>query len=145
MALAADRLAEVPTVLAQAKENLDRPPRVYVEIALDEDQVEQALKLLKAEKQTGNRRNGPYGADTFNVGIEVAKAAEENYPQEAIEIYQGYVETRIEWRGRENYARACQYLIDVRKLYNKVGHHELYGELPHTPSCKSGSTQPKQR
>jgi len=57
----------------------------------------------------------------LNVGIEVAKAAEENYPQEAIEIYQRYVEMRIEWRGRENYHTACQYLLSIRKLYQKIG------------------------
>jgi uncharacterized Zn finger protein len=43
-----------------------------------------------------------------------------------LEIYRRYAQTYIEWRGRENYARACQYLIDVRKLYNKVGHSELW-------------------
>lgn len=63
----------------------------------------------------------PYGADNFNVGIEVAKAAEESHPQESIEIYQAYVETRIEWRGRENYRIACQYLTHVRRLYQKIG------------------------
>jgi len=57
----------------------------------------------------------------LNVGIEVAKAAEENYPQEAIEIYQRYVEMRIEWRGHENYHTACQYLLSIRKLYQKIG------------------------
>jgi uncharacterized Zn finger protein len=79
------------------------------------------LSLLLAQKQTENSRNGPYGADNFNVGIEVAKAAEESHPQEAIEIYQAYVETCIEWRGRENYHLACQYLLSIRKLYQKIG------------------------
>jgi uncharacterized protein (DUF885 family) len=36
MALAADRLSAIPEVLAQARENLSRPPRIYVEIALEE-------------------------------------------------------------------------------------------------------------
>ncbi len=36
MALAADRLGDVPLVLAQAKENLAQPPRMYVQVALDE-------------------------------------------------------------------------------------------------------------
>jgi uncharacterized Zn finger protein len=56
----------------------------------------------------------------LNVGIEVAKAAEENYPREAIEIYQRYVDMRIEWRDRGNYQVACQYLISIRKLYQKI-------------------------
>jgi uncharacterized Zn finger protein len=28
---------------------------------------------------------------------------------------------RIEWRGRENYHTACQYLLSIRKLYQKIG------------------------
>jgi uncharacterized protein (DUF885 family) len=36
MALAADRLGQVPAVLAWARENLAQPPRIYTEIALEE-------------------------------------------------------------------------------------------------------------
>jgi hypothetical protein len=46
---------------------------LQIEIALDEGQVELALQLLQAERQTESRRNGPYGSDNFDVGIEVAK------------------------------------------------------------------------
>jgi uncharacterized Zn finger protein len=102
--------------------------KIQIEIALDEGQVKQALDLLFAEKQTGNRSNGPFGGDTFNVGIEVAQAAEESYPQESIEIYQAYIETLIEWRGRENYQTACQYLTNVRKLYQKIGKSDLWSK-----------------
>ncbi len=35
--------------------------------------------------------------------------------------FQAYVEMRIEWRGRENYHTACQYLLSIRRLYQKVG------------------------
>ena len=94
---------------------------VEIEIALDEGSVELALELLKAGKQAASTRNGPYGSTNLNVGIEVAKAAEENYPQEAIEIYQRYVDMRIEWRDRGKYQIACQYLLNVRKLYQKLG------------------------
>ena len=94
---------------------------LQIEIALDEGQVELALQLLQAERQTESGRNGPYGSDNFDVGIEVAKAAEDSHPRESIEIYQAYVETRIEWRGRENYQIACQYLTSIRRLYQKLG------------------------
>ena len=94
---------------------------LQIEIALDEGQIELALQLLQAESQTENRRNGPYGSDNFDIGIEVAKAAEDSHPRESIEIYQAYVETRIEWRGRENYQIACQYLTSIRRLYQKLG------------------------
>src|SRR5438067_1110602 len=99
---------------------------LQVEIALDEGQVELALQLLQAERQTKDSRKGPYGSDNFNVGIKVAKAAEDSHPQESIEIYQAYVETRIEWRGRENYQVACQYLTSIRRLYQKLGRSDAW-------------------
>lgn len=76
---------------------------VEIEIALDEGRVDLALELLEAQKQNTDTRNGPYGSGNFDVGLEVAKAAEEKYPLKAIEIYQRYVDMRIEWRGRDNY------------------------------------------
>jgi tetratricopeptide (TPR) repeat protein len=106
-------------LLAYVKQS--RKTDVEIEIALDEGHIDLALELLKAGKQTKDPRNGPYGSTNLNVGTEVAKAAEENYPREAIEIYQRYVDMRIEWRGRENYHTACQYLISVRRLYQKIG------------------------
>jgi hypothetical protein len=99
---------------------------LQIEIALDEGQVELALQLLQAERQTEDRRKGPYGSNIFDVGIEVAKAAEEGHPQESIEIYQAYVETFIEWRGRENYQVACQHLTSVRRLYQKLGRSDAW-------------------
>jgi hypothetical protein len=115
-----DRWDEVRSeLLAYVKQS--RQTDVEIEIALDEGQVNLALELLKAGEQTKDLRNGPYGSTNLNVGIEVAKAAAENYPQEAIEIYQRYVDMRIEWRGRENYHTACQYLLSIRKLFQKIG------------------------
>lgn len=98
-----------------------RLTNVEIEIALDEGRIDLALELLEAGKQTAEPRSGPYGSANFNVGIEVAKAAEENYPLQAIEIYQRYVDMRIEWRGRDNYRTACQYLLSMRRLYQKMG------------------------
>jgi hypothetical protein len=99
---------------------------LQIEIALDEGKVELALQLLQAESQTEDRRTGPYGSDNFDAGIKVAKAAEDSHPQESIEIYQAYVETRIEWRGRENYQVACQYLTSIRRLYQKLGKSDTW-------------------
>src|SRR6266852_961470 len=115
-----DRWDEVRSELLAYVKQL-RKTDVEIEIALDEDHIDLALELLKAGEQTKDLKNGPYGSTNLNVGIEVAKAAEENYPQEAIEIYQRYVVMRIEWRGRENYHTACQYLLSIRKLYQKIG------------------------
>ena len=99
----------------------ERLTNVEIEIALDEGHIDLALELLEARKQTTDPRNGPYGSGNFDVGIEVAKAAEENYPRRAIEIYQRYVDTLIEWRGRDNYRTASQYLLSIRRLYQQMG------------------------
>jgi hypothetical protein len=95
--------------------------KLQIEIALNDDQVKEALELLRSQQHPENLRNGPYSGDTFDAGLAVAQAAEENYPQEAIEIYQKYVETRIAWRGRENYHIACQHLTSIHKLFQKIG------------------------
>lgn len=84
-------------------------------------------------------RNGPYGSDNFDVGIEVAKAAEENYPRRAIEMYQKYVDTLIEWRGRDNYHTAIQYL-NIRRLYQKMGKSNEWAAYIY---CKSARTERK--
>jgi tetratricopeptide (TPR) repeat protein len=115
-----DRWDEVRSELLAYVKQL-RKTDVEIEIALDEEHLDLALELLKAGKQTKDLRNGPYCSTNLNVGIAVAKAAEDNYPQEAIEIYQRYVDMRIEWRDRGNYQVACQYLISIRKRYQKIG------------------------
>jgi uncharacterized Zn finger protein len=122
----AEQLGQWETVQAEILAFLKKSDNttLQIKIALEEGQVEQALKLLQSQQQSQESRNGPY-ANAFDVGIDVAKAAEESHP-EAMEIYRRYAQTSIGWRSRENYARACQYLIDVRKLSNKVGHHELW-------------------
>ncbi|HVB25798.1 MAG TPA: hypothetical protein VNG51_27925 [Ktedonobacteraceae bacterium] len=99
---------------------------LQIQIALDEGQVERALQLLLAERQTTDTRGGPYGSAKFDVGLEVAKAAEASHPQESIEIYKAYVETRIEWRGRDHYRVACQYLTSIRRLYQSLNRSDVW-------------------
>src|SRR5436305_14186000 len=52
---------------------------------------------------------------------QVAEAAEESYPDEAIRLYKSVVQRLIDGRGRENYQQATGYLIRVRRLYQKQG------------------------
>jgi hypothetical protein len=35
-------------------------------------------------------------------------------------------ETRITWRGRDNYHIACQYLVKVRRLFQKIGKSSMW-------------------
>ncbi len=60
-----------------------------------------------------------------NLAIDVTRAAEETRPAVSIEIYKQHAETLIDNRGRENYRMACEYLVDVRKLYERIGHSQI--------------------
>ena len=52
---------------------------------------------------------------------QVAQAAEEEYPEEAIRLYKSVITKLIDGRGRENYQQATGYLMRVRRLYQKQG------------------------
>jgi hypothetical protein len=124
----AEQLGQWTTVQPELLASVQQSHNIslQIEIALDEGQVKEALDLLRSQPRPASLQNGPYGGNTFEVGIEVAQAAEENYPQEAIEIYQKYIETRIAWRGRDNYHIACQYLVKVRRLFQKIGKSSMW-------------------
>src|SRR5256886_2447614 len=91
-----------------------------VSIYLDEGEVGQALAAL-AEME-GAPRTSLYGYGyraepaSSSYQAQVAQAAEESYPDEAIRLYKGVVQRLIEGRGRENYQQATGYLIRVRRL-----------------------------
>jgi tetratricopeptide (TPR) repeat protein len=92
---------------------------VLVQIALDEDDVARALELLPRQK----RRYGP------RYDLQVAKAAEKDYPQAALDIYSGSIQGLIDARGRGNYQEAAGLLTRVRHLYarqNDLPSWDLY-------------------
>ena len=53
-----------------------------------------------------------------------AQAAEETRPREAIEIYQRHAEQQIGQKQRKYDQYACEYLVKVRALYEKIGENE---------------------
>lgn len=107
---------------------------LLIQIALDEGEIDKALELLRkiARKDTyGYTYSDTYGyyssyAGFGNVALEVASAAEETRPREAIELYRQYVERLIAQRGRQNYQQACKYLVRMRALYEKLGESETW-------------------
>jgi hypothetical protein len=107
-----------PELLASVKQS--RNIALQIEIALEEGQPQEALTLLQSQQKQKSEKHGPYGNGLFNIGIEVAKAVEATEPLEAITIYQNYVEIRIAGRGREQYQVACQHLIAIRRLFQKL-------------------------
>jgi len=115
-----------PEVLAFLEQS--RNTRLLIQIALDEGNIDEALQRLKgiAKKDiygsTYEDGYGYYGSGT--IALEVARAAEETRPREAIEIYRQYAERLIAMRGRQNYQQACKYLAKMRVLYEKLAENK---------------------
>ena len=107
-------------------EHLKEAKQTYllIQIALDEKDVEEALALLKTIQN--NVVGYGYSYDGSGLDIEVARAAEETFPRNAIEIYQNRIERLINLRGRESYQQAAQYLLRVRDLFNNIGESERW-------------------
>lgn len=73
---------------------------------------------------TYNEGYGYYGFG--DIALQVARAAEEARPREAIELYRQSAERLIALRGRQNYQEACKYLAKMRALYEKLGEGEAW-------------------
>ncbi len=103
---------------------------LLIQIALDEGDIDHALQLLKGTVKKDHygytyiESYGYYGYS--NIALEVARAAEETQPREAIELYQQYAERLIALRERKNYQAACTYLVKARALYEKLGEGEAW-------------------
>jgi uncharacterized Zn finger protein len=95
-------------------------------IYLREAEITQALAALEQMERTSNTPHYGYGYSTHfapeKYQIQVAKAAEEPYPDQAIQLYKRMVERLIHTRGRENYQQAAGYLTQVKLLYEKQEH-----------------------
>lgn len=94
-----------------------------VSIYLDEGEVGQALAALTEMERPSNAPSYGYGyhSTPSEYQVQVAKAAEEQYPDEAIRLYKSAAQRLIDARGRENYQQAIGYLTRVRLLYQKRG------------------------
>jgi uncharacterized Zn finger protein len=74
--------------------------------------------------ERGSGRSLPgYGHSYYSTSgdyqIQVAKAAEEEYPGEAIRLYKSVIQKLIDDRGRKNYQQAISYMMRIRMLYQK--------------------------
>ncbi len=107
-----------------------RNTTLLIEIALDEGVIDRALHLLKgmAKKDSyGYTYNEGYGYHGFgDIALQVARAAEESHPREAIELYRQRAERLIAQRGRQNYQDACTFLAKMRALYEKLDEGETW-------------------
>ncbi|HJT55036.1 MAG TPA: hypothetical protein VJ761_00970 [Ktedonobacteraceae bacterium] len=99
-----------------------------VEVALDEGDIERALQLLKTIRPSGvDNYQWQYDyARTPAVALKTAERAEEVYPGASIDLYQQHVERLITGHGRSNYQVACNYLVKIRSLYEKLDEDEQW-------------------
>lgn len=102
--------------------------QLLIQIALDEGDIDKALELVKTGQSSGQAYayGYSYGYGYSSIGLEVARAAEETHSRESIEIYRKHVERLIDQRGRGSYRQACQYLLRMRDLYEKLGEQETW-------------------
>ena len=56
--------------------------------------------------------------------IQVAEAAERDFPEQAREIYVRAAEQLIDQRGRDKYQTAAEYLTRVKRLYERQGRRQ---------------------
>jgi pentatricopeptide repeat protein len=94
-----------------------------INIYLSEGEVGKALAALAEMERTPSTSlyGYSYRASSSDYQIQVAKAAEEHYPDEAIRLYKSVVQKLIDGRGRDNYQQATGYLARVKQLYQKQG------------------------
>lgn len=108
-----NKLGEWEKVRSEVLEELLKKSALVdlLDIALYEGDIDRALELLSQVRHGGWR----------NYKLEIAKAAEEKKPEEAIRLYQEMVESAISIRQRKHYSRAAEYLIQLKKLYDYIG------------------------
>jgi hypothetical protein len=90
---------------------------LLVEVYLEEDEINLALEALE-QARTAARHKWEY---PYSLELQVAKAAENSYPERAIRLYLNQINSLIAGRGRENYAEAANHLKTVRGIYKRLG------------------------
>ena len=107
-----------------------RNTMLLTEIALDEGDIDRALHLLEdMSKEDSYGYTYHEGSGYYRLGdidLQVARAAEESRPHEAIKLYRQRAERLIDQRGRQNYQDACTFLAKMRALYEQLGEGETW-------------------
>ncbi len=91
---------------------------LLTDVYLEEGEIDLALESVKQEKP-----DYLHGADRL---LRVAQAASETRPHDALDIYRQQAESLIEARGRRNYRRASEQLMEVRDLYVRLSQKQVW-------------------
>jgi hypothetical protein len=116
-----------PGLRPQLIQTLERQGRwgALVSLYLDEKEVGQALAALAEMERTPRAPFSGYSyrfeGPSSHYQAQVAEAAEESYPDEALRLYKPVVQRLIDGRGRDNYQQATGYLTRIKRLYQKQG------------------------
>jgi uncharacterized Zn finger protein len=102
---------------------------LLVEIYVLEGEIDRALETL--ERYSRQHR---WGRNIL--AMEVAQAAEESRPRDAIRLCLEEVERLIAGRGRGNYAEAANHLLRVRAVCEQMGEEEAWQTLIADPREK---------
>lgn len=94
---------------------------LLTKIHLDEGDVDRALEAL--ERRGVERRRGARGN---SLTLQVARAAEDQRPRQAIRLYVKTAQGLIAARGRGNYAVAATHLTRVRHLFRRLGEESAW-------------------
>jgi uncharacterized Zn finger protein len=92
---------------------------LLTQIHLDENEIDAAFETLE-----NSQRAFPYALSDLR--LQVAQAAEATRPRDALRIYLQAAEQIVKARNRGAYADACQYLVRVRALYQKLGEDAVW-------------------
>jgi len=114
-----------PGLRPQLIQTLEQKGRwgALVSLYLDEKEVGQALAALAEMERTPEALSYGYRSESpsSRYQAQVAEAAEESYPDEALRLYKPVVQRLIDGRGREHYQQATVYLTQIKRLYQKQG------------------------
>jgi len=99
---------------------------LLIQIALDDGEIDTALKLLKTGPISEHYNSASSAYYGKAIDLTVARAAEEMRPREAMQIYQQHVERLIAERNRKSYQIASTHLTRIRSLYGQIGEYEAW-------------------
>jgi uncharacterized Zn finger protein len=100
----------------EKKKNFD----LLVQIHLHDKEVGLAIAVLGRMSNQWMSRS---------LGIEVAKAARTQYPQESIRLYVEAAARIMDSRDRGNYSQAAQYLRETRDIYRQINDTQSWDKL----------------